>query len=220
MTVMKFCSLIFPQEAYEKLYRALSPRLIRKTLHRNERCNFKSSEHLFVLTQGGVSVISNGFSSILRGPFVYGLTGCLGGSSELSIRACDDTELYIISPEEALHIIRSESLWEEVGRIITYNNMLVNFVHFLIRNPSVPTRARVAKAIETICHLQKKYDTKPFLAKEIMSLTLLSRSVVMKYISFFKKNNIIDVYGGYLTHLDEDKLHNTCLNISGEKNSA
>lgn len=219
MSVMKFCSLIFPQEAYEKLYLALFPLLIRKPLLRNERCNLKSSEHLFVLTKGGVSVISNGFSSILRGPFVFGLTGCLGISSELAIRACDDTELYFISTGEANHIIHAEMLWEEVCRIITYNNMLVNFIHFLMRNPSMSTRARIAKAIETIFHLQKKYDVKLFLAKEIMSLTLLSRSIVMKNVSFFKKNNIIDIHCGYLTHLDEEKLHNACLNISGEKNS-
>lgn len=215
MSVMKFCSLIFPQEAYEKLSLALSPRLIRKPLLRNERCNFKSSEHLFVLKAGGVSVISNGFSSVLRGPFIFGLTGCLGVSSDLNIRACDDTELYIISPGEALPIIQSEALWEEVCRIITYNNMLVNFVHFLMRNPSISTRARVAKAIETIFHLQEKYEMRPFLAKEIMSLTLLSRSVVMKNVSFLKQNNIIDIHSGYLTHLDEEKLHSTCFDTSG-----
>ncbi|MCS3490728.1 helix-turn-helix domain-containing protein [Enterobacter sp. SLBN-59] len=207
MSVMKFCSLTFPLDAYETLYLRFLPYLIRKPLSRNERCKFRSSENLFFLVSGGVCVVSHGFSSVLKSPFIYGLVGCLGFSSELHIRACHDTALYSIGTRQALHIIQSEGLWREVCCVITYNKMLLDFVHSSMRNPSVSARFRIAKAIETIFHLQNKHNMKPFLAKEIMSLTLLSRSVVMKNLSFLKESNIIDISKGHLTCLNEEKLN-------------
>ncbi|RAY97143.1 hypothetical protein DP187_21850, partial [Enterobacter cloacae] len=65
---------------------------------------------------------------------------------------------------------------------------------------------KIAKAIENINELQNNNNTALFLAKEIMSLTSLSRSVVIKNISFLKDNNIIDINNGRLIFLDRDKL--------------
>lgn len=203
---MKITELTYPCKSFEKLFGAMSPFMEKINSPKNSRFEFNSVNRLFFLKSGTVTVISDGFSNLVAPPFLFGLIGCLGYHYDLYIRIGNNSELYTINTDEAMKIIKLEMLWEEVATIIAYNNMLLLAIYSQMRSPFKTTKYKIAASIEAVYHLQKKHNKKMFLAKEIMSLTLLSRSIVMKNIAIMKDEGIIEIKRGVLIKFDESKL--------------
>lgn len=203
---MNISELTYPCKSFEKLFNSLSPFMDRITASKNSRLEFNSVNRLFFLKSGTVTVISDGFSNLVAPPFLFGLIGCLGYRYDLHIRIGNKTELYAINTDKAMQIITLEMLWEDVAAIIAYNNMLLLAIYSQMRTPINSTRYKIATSIETVFYLQLKHNKKMFLTKEIMSLTLLSRSIVMKHIAIMKKDGVIEIKNGVLIKFDNAKI--------------
>lgn len=203
---MEISALTYPYGSYERLYEILKPRMKKLKPSKNTRYEFSSLDSLFFLKSGKVTVISDGFSNLVAPPFLFGLVGCLGYSYDLHIRTNIDSELYSIKTTEALEVIRSANAWEDVSSIIAYNNMLLFSIYSQMRNPFKTTKYKIAKAIEAVFYLQNKHGRKFYLAKEVISLTLLSRSIVMKNLSVLKERKVVDIRDGILFGFDQKKL--------------
>lgn len=204
---MKFDKLIQPIDSFDFLFSRLAPYMHEKKLKKNERCYIDSLSTIMLLRSGEITVVNDGFSNKIKAPFLFGLVGCLNFSTQLAFRATNSTRCYLVSTNEALSVIKSENLWEDVCKIIAYNNMLAHLIYSQMRATTMTTTDRVAKAVEIIFHLQQKNNVQYFLAKEVMSLTLLSRSIVMKNIGFLKNEKIITTEKGRLISIDKSKLH-------------
>lgn len=204
---MDISALTYPHGSCERLCDVISPYMKKLNASKHARYEFSSLDSLFFLKSGRVTVISDGFSNLVASPFLFGLVGCLGYGCDLHIRVEEDTELYSIKTTEALEAIRFENAWEDVSNIIAYNNVLFLSVYSQMRNPLKNTRYKIAKAIEVVFHIQMVHNRKLFLAKEVTSLTLLSRSIIMKNISVLKKTNVINVSKGVLVSFDKLKLN-------------
>lgn len=209
---MNISELAYPNESYDRLFYALMPLMTKLKSSKHSRFKFSSVDRLFFLKSGKVTVISDGFSNLVAPPFLFGLVGCLGYTYDLHIRVGAESEIYSIKTTKALDLIRIENLWEDVSKIIAYNNMLLLSIYSQMRNPSQTTKYKIAKAIEAVFHLQNKHGKKFFLAKEVMSLTLLSRSIVMKNLSTLKENKVVDVRKGILMGYDQIGLNNYHMN--------
>ncbi|WP_157888843.1 hypothetical protein [Enterobacter roggenkampii] len=195
-----------PIDSIQKVFSELKPSFYEVHFMKNEKCIIKSTENLFFLSSGQITLVSDGFSTRIKAPVLFGLVGCFGFLTTLHFRATDNVVAYTANTAEALSLIKKNDLWEDIGKIIAFNSAISQYVYSHMRDPYKTTQYKIAKAIENINELQNNNNTALFLAKEIMSLTSLSRSVVMKNISFLKDNNIIDIKNGRLIFLDRDKL--------------
>lgn len=178
---------------------------------KNQKILIDSNEFIFMLLSGEVIITIYGLCTVIKAPFLCGLSGFFGQKESLQFRATDNTVARIIKTDLAVSLCKENGLWKDVAEIMSYNNNLLRILNNELRNPNKSSKYRIFRAVENIYHLQINQKKKLFLAKEVMSLTLLSRSVVMNNISYLKEHDIIRTEKGFLTFLDSEKLKKTLL---------
>jgi hypothetical protein len=180
---------------------------------KNKRININSDEFILMVSAGEIIINAYGLCSVLRSPLIFGLSGCFGIKDSLQFRATTNTVAHFIKTKTAVSLCQKHEAWKDIAEIICYNNSLLRILNDDLRNAEKSTGYRIFRAVENIYHLQENQGRKLLLAKEIMALTLLSRSIVMKKILLLKNKNIIQTTRGVLTFIDLEKLRKALLDV-------
>lgn len=169
----------------------------------NKVIEINSNHSMIFLISGELTLLNkDGSSIVVSAPLIVGLSGYFGYGSKFRFRAHRNTVCQVIKTHSMNELAFNNDLWRDLANIMAFNSYMDALMSNMLRSQNKSISSRILDAIKMTHALQIKSNKKILLAKNIILVTGLSRSVVMKNLRSFKENGYIEVERGFLVSIN------------------